>query len=392
MVQPSTPRLLAVIIGLILLIAPLSAATVTMSPSTITEDTPITITVHDLADNSTFMIRVSASIPLDGDGRFQLSTNNLQMPFALDDGRVSIHAENVKAANLTARMGGRAITIFGDGENGVVDMNQMGDIPQGLISYITLEGVGLAASTPVVASVDLSGKKIGPDDSVVTFSVNGFTGGSADVKVYVDGVLVPTTPTTTAPSSSGGGGDDPVTTTEPEPESVTVTSPDSGCALSFESGALEGAESGDLSIWVSNRAVPEGWTAVKGPYAILPDGVTFNPSATISISMDGVGDDTSTAYTLLAWNGQAWNPLQSRIEGDVISAEIDEGGEFALATPPVVVTTAPAAGEPAETVTIIETTAAPTAEPTTTPAQSPLPLICTLGALGAAAAIIVGRR
>lgn len=386
MKEPLFGRLLLMALGLIIMIAPIAAATVTISPDTIQENTPITVSVKNLADNSTFMIRVEASIPLDADGKFSLSTNNLQMPFALNDGAVSIRAEDVEKANFSARMGGRAVTIFGDSEDGVVTINQPGDIPEGLISYITLDGTGAAGADTVTATVDLSGKKVGASDADITFTVTGFNGGSVNVKIYVDGSLAATIPVTTpTTTTSSSGGDDTATTTTAAPETETISSLDGMATLTFESDALEGASADDLTIMVSNRAVPEEWTAVAGPFAILPSDATFSPAADFSIEMTEEQAESTAPYTILGYIDGSWTALQSQIDDDTITTSITEAGEYALVTPyeETTVVTTPATTAPVETTTVIPatTTGVPT---TTTPAASPLPLTCALGALAVA--------
>jgi len=387
MKEPRIGRLLAVILGLIAVVAPIAAATVTIAPDTIQEGTPITVSVKGLPDESTFMIRVEASIPLDSSGKYSLSTNNLQMPFALTGGQIDIRAENVKTANFSARMGGRAVTIFGDAENGIVTINQPGDIPQGLITYITLEGSGADGAGAVTSSMDLSGKKVGATDADVTFTVNGFGSGNVNVKVYVDGSLVATVPastptTTTVPGGPSSGGE--TTTTPAADETLTVSSLDDLAVLTFERGALSGAGADDLTGMVSNRAVPEGWTALAGPFAILPSDATFNPSADFSITMTADEKDTSVPYTILGYTGGTWKPLQSRIDGDTISTSISAAGEYALVMPREETTTAVTTGAttaPTGTATATETNAA---APATTPVATPLSLLCALGGVAAA--------
>lgn len=388
MKEPRIGRLLAVILGLIAVVAPIAAATVTIAPDTIQEGTPVTVSVKNLQDNSTFMIRVEASVPLDGDGKYSLSTNNLQIPFALNGGKIDIRAENVKTANFSARMGGRAVTIFGDATDGIVTINQPGDIPQGLITYITLEGSGASGSEAVTTAMDLSGKKVGPTDADVTFTVNGFGSGSVNVKVYVDGSLVATVPastptTTTVPGGSSSGGE--TTTTPAADKTLTVSSLDDLAVLTFERGALSGAGADDLTVMVSNRAVPEGWTALAGPFAILPSGATFNPSADFSITMTADEKDTSVPYTILGYTGGTWKPLQSRIDGDTISTSIAAAGEYALVMPREETTTAVTTGATtAPTGTTTTVAAAETTAPATTPVATPLSLLCALGGVAAA--------
>lgn len=397
MQKPSIPGLLTVIFGLIILIVPLSAATVTISPEVISENVPTTVSIADLHDNSTFMIRIEASVPLDTNERFSLSTNNLQIPFALKGGQIEIHAENVETANFSVHMGSRTVMLSEDGENGVVNIKQGTDIPEGTINYITLDGKGVAGANTVTTSMDLSGKKVGPDNADVTFTISGLNGGTVDVKVYVDGDLVPTTSTTTTTtttstggSSSGGDSDSTVTTTTTETTTRTVSSLDGDALLTYDEGSLSGAETDDLTIMESNRAVPENWNEITGPYAILPSTATFNPHATITLALNKTGIDKNESLTILAYTDGSWKPLPSRINGSTISADISEAGEFALVTPHVTVSTTSIPSETNTLTTTTDTTAAPSqSAATTAPTQSSLPVWCALGAL--AVALMTGK-
>lgn len=393
MEQPSATGLLAVIIGLLILVAPLSAATVTITPDPISENDPITISINDLPDDSTFMIQIEASVPLGADERFSMSTNNLKIPFALQDGQIAIHAENVKSTNLSAQAGKRIVKVGGIGEDGVVNIRENYDIPQGLIDYLTLDGKGTSGAEAVTTSMDLSGKKAGPENTEMTFTVSGLNGGSVGVKIYVDGVLVPTTepttePTTSSPGSSSGREDSTVTTPPTETKPVTVSSSDRGATLTFDENALSGAQADDLAIMVSNRAVPENWQAVAGPYAVLPSGASFEPGANLALDLDRTGVDRTASLTILGYIDGTWKPVPSRINGSTISTEVSEAGEFAIVTPLSVQVTAAAPADTTAATTALPTTASQTTA--TTPGQSPLALWCVLGAL--ALVLTVGMR
>jgi len=137
-------------------------------------------------------------------------------------------------------------------------------------------------------------------------------------------------------------------------------------------------------VMVSNRAVPEGWTALAGPFAILPSDATFNPSADFSITMTADEKDTSVPYTILGYTGGTWKPLQSRIDGDTITTSITAAGEYAQVMPREETTTAVTTGAttaPTGTTTATETNAA---APATTPVATPLSLLCALGGVAAA--------
>ena len=142
----------------------------------------------------------------------------------------------------------------------------------------------------------------------------------------------------------------------------------------------------DSTVMVSNRAVPQAWTALAGPFAILPSDATFNPSADFSITMTADEMDSTVPYTILGYTGGTWRALQSRIDGDTISTSIAAAGEYALVMPREETTTAVTTGAttaPAGTATTVAA-AETTAPATTTPVATPLSLLCALGGVAAA--------
>jgi hypothetical protein len=95
--------------------------------------------------------------------------------------------------------------------------------------------------------------------------------------------------------------------------------------------------------------------------------------------------DTSVPYTILGYTGGTWKALQSRIDGDTITASITAAGEYALVMPREETTTAVTTGATTAPVgTTATATVAETAEPATTPAATPLSLLCALGGVAAA--------
>ena len=113
------------------------------------------------------------------------------MPIALDaDGQISALAIGVEKGTFSAQKGGTGISVTRAANAGIFSFSGAQSIPAGTFEYLRLEGTPLPDTNTIVASVQLSGKKTGPDSSAISFAVNGVDKkGWIKVSVYVDGHL-----------------------------------------------------------------------------------------------------------------------------------------------------------------------------------------------------------
>jgi len=204
------------IICLILfLVQGISALSVTVAPDRIEKGDQVTISIGDLPDNSTFSLQIEGTFAATPGGSFSFETRNLVLPFALHDGSLSATLRNTATNQLIVRRGDTEVKKVGVSKDGVFSTTDSGSIPAGTYDSISLGGTAAQGATTIIASMTLQGKKSGPDDSEITFLVDGVTDGRVVITITVDGgtaltrTLIignPVTATPTHSSGSGGGG------------------------------------------------------------------------------------------------------------------------------------------------------------------------------------------
>ncbi|MDI9633954.1 MAG: hypothetical protein QFX32_07885 [Methanolinea sp.] len=180
---------LRILFAISLLVPAASALSVTVTPDRIGAGDTVTIAVTDLADNSTFALRVDGAFPVGADGKFTFRVENLVLPFALRDGTLSATLRNTETNVLTVQKGDTEVKKVGTSRDGVFTTSDSGSIPAGTYEVISLEGTAAPGATMVVAALTLEGKKSGPADSVITFVVAGIPQGTVTVTVTVDGAM-----------------------------------------------------------------------------------------------------------------------------------------------------------------------------------------------------------
>lgn len=197
------------------LIQGVSALSVTVAPDQIEKGDQVTILITALPDNSTFSLQIEGTFAATPGGSFSFETRNLVLPFALNDGSLSATLRNTATNQLIVRRGDTEVKKVGVSKDGVFSTTDSGSIPAGTYDSISLGGTAAPGATAIIASMTLQGKKSGPDDSAITFLVDGVTDGRVAITIGVDGgtaltrTLIignPVTVTPTHTSSSGGGG------------------------------------------------------------------------------------------------------------------------------------------------------------------------------------------
>lgn len=329
-----------------------SAAAITITPDHIESGDTITIDIANLPNGSTFALRMESEISLNGQSDFGFQATNVQIPFSLTNPSVRIYAEPVTLAGVRAQTSGRIVSIefLGDKNNVVNKPQGLDDITGGSIDLLRVYGEANASTETVDMALELSGKKSGPDDAVITFGLEGITNGAARIIILVDGTeivnkeivvgegitptptatTVPATTTTTAPSSSGSGGSSSsggATTTQEPADTVTAASLDGLARLTVDREAVSGADAGSLTLIGTQPAnVPEDWTVLAGTYVISPAAARFSPAATFSVTLES---GTDAAFLAKYENG-AWTIVPTRSEGSRLAADVTAPGQYAL--------------------------------------------------------------
>ena len=373
-----------VLILLLLLIPAASAASVTISPTTIDPGDTVTVDVRGLSDNATFALGISAEFDVTTGDTFSFAARDLTLPFSLDQARMNAYTRGTDWTELSAPLpdGGSATLRYYADKNGELWIDQSAaSIPDGTYGVVTLRGE--AAASTITAEMTMTGTKKGESDGAISFALDGVERGTATVAVYIDGPEVlsqkiaigtPSPPASNGGSSGSTGGSSggssgssapPDPPTPPAPPSV-ITSADGKATLT---GA--GTDGAALLPRAFEGVIPPG-TAMDGrAYALTPADRTFD--AVISFpAPDG-------AATIARLENGAWSLIPSKIEGDRITAAVTRGGSYAVFVP---------AEAPTQVVTT-PTTAAPA---TTTPATA-TPLTALLPVAACAILMLVwGRR
>ena len=196
--------------------------------------------------------------------------------------------------------------------------------------------------------MNLEGKKYGPSNSQITFTVQGITNGAVWVTALVDNnqVLAPTevvigsgipsaTPATTAApvvtTTVPATGTTVPETTETLPEesvAVPTTTATATATAALTPGATTAAPaattfySADQQVsltaqdvdyaalmMVSETNVPDTWLAIGSAYTIVPNSLSFDPPGTLSFAAPSSGNDY--AYFIGQDSNGAWTSVPS---------------------------------------------------------------------------------
>lgn len=391
-----------------------SAVVITESPSHVMRGEQITIDITGLSNNSAFSLLIEATLRITPGQDFLFETTNFVMPIALKDGQISATTTNTQRATYSAQKGTTEVSVTRSADaNGVFSFSQAQSVPAGTFDFIRLEGTPQPDENTIVSSIQLRGKKSGPDSSHLSFAVNGIDNGRVQLIVYVDGsqALYQTvtigegiTAVQTTPSASPTSG--PVTvngTATPTPVPVTNSPKTFFSADRTVSLTVERVDFAGL-VAVKATGVPGNWTLLGDAYTIAPDSLTFSVPATISF---GIPHNTDCGANYTCFIGQyrnsQWFFVNSTLRNSTIAAAIDRAGTFALmayrneSMMAVSPSAAPAGSTiPAGTLTPASTLTTVSVVKETSPApaatKAPLSILPVLGALAIGVGIAWGKR
>lgn len=193
----------------LLAVIPVSAVSITESPSMVTRGGQVTITMNDLNDGSQFSLLIDGEFNAVPGERFSFQTNSFTMPIALKNGQISATTRGTKSTAFTAQKGGTTVSnVQSADESGFYSFSQPYDISSGTYDYLRLEGRARSDVSTITTSMNLLGTKKGPQNSQITFNIDGIDNGLVRVTILVDGQTALPTKTITI-----GNGLTPVTTT-----------------------------------------------------------------------------------------------------------------------------------------------------------------------------------
>jgi hypothetical protein len=203
----------------LLVVIPASSVSITESPDTINRGGQVSITMNDLRDGSQFSILIDGEFNTLPGERFSFQTTGFTMPVSLNNGQISATTRGTSLTGFSAKKGGTTVNNVQQADgNGFYSFSQPTSITSGVYDYIKLEGSARSDVSTITTSMNLLGIKKGPDNSQITFSIDGIDNGLVRVTVLVDGQTALPTKTITV-----GGGLIPETTTETTTVPTTTT-------------------------------------------------------------------------------------------------------------------------------------------------------------------------
>ncbi len=227
MVPMTRSCLVFTVFAVLVIVQGVSPASVSISPDQVMQGDQVTITIGDLSDACAFSIRIDGTFAAAQGNPFSFGVRDFLLPFTLNDGSISATLWNTETNMMTIRKGDTEVRRVGLSQDGVFSTATTGTIPGGTYDLISLGGEAAPGATNIVASLSIEGSKSGPDDSAITFFVEGVTDGNVTIAVLVDGetelfrtlpignpITITPTPTTPAPTP---------TTPTPTPTTPTPT-------------------------------------------------------------------------------------------------------------------------------------------------------------------------
>ena len=325
MAAPSRfPAQLALLVLLSSLVATVGAVTITQSPSLIHRGEQINVGIRDLREGSTFSLLIEGQYRVPAGGHFAFITRQFAMPVTLENGEISAYTENTAWTGLSVKKGNTTVSLSKDSENGIMSHTESYKVNAGTYDYLKLEGDALPGRDQILSKLTLKGTKKGPDDSQLTFTVDGIDAGIIRILVTVNGTLVLNKEVTVGTPTFTPTGTQAATPTGPVVE--TFTSADRRVSVEASSVDYLGILREDIP------GAPAGWEVVAGPYTLSPPGVALGAPGTFRIT---VPDEVLAAHDpstlgIARYRDGTWEVIPSRLEGAVLVAGITESGTYAV--------------------------------------------------------------
>jgi hypothetical protein len=295
---------------------PVSATVITLSPDQVAQGDTITINIIDLSNNSTFTLMFESIFVVTPGKDFSFRTTDFDMPISLINGELSAYTENTQKTTLKIKKGS---TEYGVGKkldaNGIFTISEVKNIPSGKFDYISIDGISSPDKDTIVAKLQMSGNKKGPDTSKISYVVTGIENGIIYITVIVDG-----SPALVKKVIVGSG----LAASTSAPSEKMFYSVDR--KVSLKTSNLDHLE----LISVQKNNLPATWIQINKTYMLLPETQTFPSEAILSFTVPNL-PGTDFAYFIGRYDGTQWSSLPSSVSGDtMVSAPIRKAGTYGL--------------------------------------------------------------
>lgn len=393
----------------LVLSVPSSAVSITQSPDQISRGERLTVSIRDLRNDDTFSLLIEGRFAVPPGSTFLFATDNFQMPISLTNGELIAYTENTQESMLQVKRGNVTMGIGKvTGPDGIFHYSEKRDIGSGTYEKMRLTGTALPGKTSILTRLQLLGSKSGPDDSDISFTVDGIDSGSIYLTVLVNDRQELFRQVTVRP---------PPTATRPVPDqyiivptsSLPATTATTVPAVPQTFSSVDGFASVTASripyaglLKIPPKGVPPDWILISSVYSIAPDSLVFSPPATLAFAIPAPSSpETSYAYFIGTYENGTWSIVPSTATGTAIEAQIERAGAFALvafrpeSTIPATSAPTAAATPPAATLTFAETpkiASIAQAETTAAPTRAPLGWFVAAGALASGAGLVIWSR
>jgi len=393
----------------LVLSVPSSAVSVSESPDVISRGGQVTVSIRDLKNDDTFSLLIEGRFAVAGGSEFLFATDNFRMPISLTKGELFAYTENTSETMLNVKKGNITVGVGKvTGPDGTFSYSDKRDIGSGTYEKMRLTGTVQPGKTSVLTRLQLSGAKSGPDDSEISFVVEGIDRGSIFLTVLVNDRQEMFREITLRPAgASAQAAPDQYLIPPTTPGTATPSTPKPAVPQTFSSVDQQASVTAVNIPYVglirgAARQVPPDWLAVSSAYTLSPDYLTFSPPAIIFFTVPAPSDPGTTyAYFIGRFDNAQWRTVPSTAAGAKVSGPIDRAGTYALMAfrpestiPASTAPTAPAT-TPAVTMTFAETpkiASIAQAEPTAVPTKTPLSWFVVAGALATGAGLVIWSR
>jgi len=394
------------LIGILMLSSPVLAVSITQSPDQISRGERLTLSIRDLKNEDTFTLLIEGRFAVPSGSSFLFATDNFQMPISLTKGEMIAYTENTQETMLQVKKGDTTVGVGRKtGPDGIFSYSEKRDVGSGTYEKMRLTGTVLPGKTSVLTRLQLLGSKSGPDNSDISFTVDGIDEGSIILTVLVNDKQELFKQVTLRP---------PVTATQPVPDQYiilpassrtpTVATPLPEGPQTFSSvDGLASVTATGISyaglLKIPPKDVPPDWILISSVYSIAPDSLVFSPAATLSFAIPvPPNPDTSYAYFIGMYNNGAWAMVPSTATATAIEAQIERADDFALmaytpeSTIPATSAVTAQGTKPTGTMTpggAPKVASVAQASPTAAPTKAPLSWFVAAGALVTGAGLVI---
>jgi hypothetical protein len=170
-------------------LAPTSAVTISPLPDHLREGDSLSLSLQDLDDGTIFSFTIQGIYPADPGKDLVFIVRDFEMPYILQEGEILVRVENVKYTEFSLKKGDTIAGMASSPENGTFIRSESRTITSGLYEYIILKAAPLNGDEPVTSTICMRGIKKGPKDALITFTPEGITSGTIQVKIEVNGTV-----------------------------------------------------------------------------------------------------------------------------------------------------------------------------------------------------------